>query len=69
MYSNNYYTLGLISACTSCSVPQIRPLLQCSLQDFAIGGYILECTEYLHHNLMRFVNQVIILVALVVYNR
>ena len=40
---------------------------QCSLQDFAIGGYILECTEYLHHNLMCFVIQVV-LVALVVYN-
>ena len=41
---------------------------QCSLQNFAIGGYILECTEYLHHNLMCFVIQVIILVALVFYN-
>ena len=37
---------------------------QCSLQDFAIGGYILECTKYLHYNLMCFVIQVIILVAL-----
>ena len=42
--------------------------MQCSLQDFAMGGYILECTEYLHHNLMCFVIQVIILVALVVHN-
>ena len=41
----------------------------CSLQDFAIGGYILECTEYLRHNLICFVIQVIILVLLVVYNR
>ena len=41
---------------------------QCSLQDFVIGGYILECIEHLHHNLMCFVIQVIILVALVVYN-
>ena len=30
---------------------------QCPLQD-AIGGYILECTEYLHHILMCFVIQV-----------
>ena len=41
---------------------------QCSLQDFAIGGYILECAEYLCHNLTCFVVKIIILVALVVYN-
>ena len=32
-----------------------------------MGGTFLECTEYLRHNLMCFIIQVIILVALVVY--
>ena len=35
---------------------------------FCNRGVHLECTEYLRHNLMRFVIQVIILVALVVYD-
>ena len=39
------------------------------VQDFARWGYILECIEYLRHNLMCFVIQVIILVALVVYQK
>ena len=62
----NTHTHTLIHMCTHAHTHQS------SRKDLPMGGggYILEYTEYLRHNLMCFVIQVIIkfLVALVVYN-